>query len=202
MWNPVACYCGGLVLVALLLSACGGGGSPAPVVSARTTANQITSGGPGSPTGQGATPPSEAGSPLAAIDRAEPGSPEEASRLARLKSLALLAVLSDREKLGLLRQIALASPSRRLSAIESYAKLAMLADRQKQILLGQLEDIAPVVTPTSALVCECGSDITRKICVRESCADGMELQSVCNRACGTLASFRTQCSASPQCSVR
>ena len=127
---------------------------------------------------------------------------EESGRLSQLRALALLSPLSDRERSGLLKQLPLASPSERLTLINGFPALAVLPDRQKEILLIQMEKIVPVSISANLLVCNCSHGIQRKLCVRELCSNRSELHAVCNKACGTLASFEIQCMTSRQCAEK
>lgn len=162
---------------------------------------QKTPPGPDSMIASAATSATEKTAPSAASDRPAAMTAESA-RFTRLAALPLLASLSDREKAGMLRQLQMASPSERLTLINGFKSLEGLPDRQKQVLLGQLEDIYPVTTPASRLVCNCSNDIKRDLCVKESCSNQTELESICSHACGTLAAFGNQCTASPQCVSR
>jgi len=118
---------------------------------------------------------------------------DNSARLARLRKLPLLSLLSERERAGLLEHLADASPSERLTSINQYPKLAGLPDQQKQILLDQLEIIAPMTIPQSRIVCNCGSEIKRELRVPERCSNNLEIQSICNQACGTLSAFKSEC---------
>lgn len=180
-----------------ILAGCGGsGGAP------DTTAQLSQAQGVASPPARTNGTPGELGKPPAASMTTQAVSPQDSTRFARLKTLALLAPLSEREKAALFEQLKSASPSERLGLINGYPKLESLPDRQKELLLGQMENIVAITTAAQQLACQCGNEIKREICVRESCANRSELQSLCNQACGTLGSFGMQCAASPKCPSR
>lgn len=190
---------GGL-LAGGLLGGCGGDTvSPGVTASSQTAAVQASSGAAKGPPPPAAGPPRAPSGPPAGTDKSAVPSPLEAARLARMKALPILSALSDREKLGLLRQLADASPIHRLRALDAYPKLEALADRQREILLVQLEDIVPVSTPANGFVCECGNGVVHKMCVRESCLDRNAVGAACHQACGTLPMLNAACSATPEC---
>jgi hypothetical protein len=188
-------------LILALLAGCGGEKQPSvptPSTSASASVVQKAVSGPDTmpvSATEKPVPSAKAGRPLA-LSTTKP------APLARLAALPLLASLSDRDKATLLKQLDRASPSARLGLINGYQSLEGLPDQQKEILLAQLEDIVPVTTPASRLVCNCSNDIKRELCVKESCSDQMELESICTHTCGTLAAFGHQCSVSPQCAAR
>jgi hypothetical protein len=124
---------------------------------------------------------------------------EEVRQLARLKALPILSILSDRERAGLLKQLRNASPSERLASINQYPRLASISEQQKQAVLNEIEKAVPVNISASQLICSCSNDIKREMCVRERCSNLSEMQSLCNQACGTLAAFKSECSASSKC---
>lgn len=188
-------------LMLAMLTACGGEKEPSlPTASASVSRKAPPS--PASMTASAAISAAEKPAPSAAADRPAAMSSIELVRFRRLAALPLLASLSDREKADLLRQLRMASPSERLTLINGFKSLEGLPDQQKQVLLGQLEDIVPVTTPAARLVCNCSNDIKRELCVKESCSSRSELESICSRACGTLAAFGHQCTAAPQCVSR
>lgn len=199
--QPVFYACQALLL-GLMLAGCGGeGASPRPNASAPALASSVqkNSSGTKTMTAESAALASRAIAPLAAADKSTAVSMEESAQLAQLRALSLLASLSDRERAGLLKQLPPASPSERLGVLNGYRTLVALPDRQKQVLLNQIEKIVPVTVSASQLVCSCSHGIQRKLCVKERCSNRSELQSVCNEACGTLASFKSQCMTSRQC---
>lgn len=192
------------LLLSLMLAGCGGeGASPRPNASAPALASSVQKNSSAAKTMTAESPAltSRAMAPPATADKPAAVSMEESARLARLRALSLLSSLSDRERAGLLKQLPLSSPSERLSLLNGYRTLAALPDRQKQVLLNQIEKIVPVTVSASQLVCSCSHGIQRKLCVRERCSNRSELQSACNEACGTLASFKNQCMTSRQCEV-
>jgi len=126
-------------------------------------------------------------------------SPEELTALSKLRALPLLAPLSEKETAELLMHIRPLSPSGRLGIINNHSALITLTNQQKQQLLNQIENIVPITTPAMSVICECSNDIQRRLCVRESCSDRSEIQSLCNQACGTLAAFGNECMAAKQC---
>lgn len=186
------------VLTGAMLGGCGGDSvSPGVPASSQTAGVQGSSGA-----AQGAPPSAPVAArapPQAAANPSAAPSPLEAARLARMKALPILSALSDRVKLGLLRQLPQASPLQRLRALDAYPGLEAVGDRQKEILLGQLEDIVPVTTPAKGFVCECGNGVVHKMCVRESCLDRSAVGAVCHQACGRLPMLQATCSATPEC---
>jgi hypothetical protein len=199
--RPVSYACPALLL-GLVLSGCGGGGdSSHQTASAPALASSVQKdlSGPNRMAAQ--SPTLESGKPAlsATADKPVVVSPEESARLAQLRALPLLSSLSERERAGLLKQLPPASSSERLTLINGYPKLAVVPDRQKQVLLTQMEKIVPVTISANLLICNCSDDIQLKLCVKERCSNRSELQSICNRACGTLAAFKSQCLTSEQC---
>lgn len=182
-----------VLLLGAALAACGGedGSSRMQVVAAMPPVGVAQS-----PTAKAGnvTPPSIANKNKFTITNSE-----QSKEILKLRALSLLSPLSDREKAGLIVKLRGASPSARLDLINQYPALAAMTDQQKQALLNQIEKIVPVTNPAMLLTCECSDNIQRAICVRESCSNQSEIQSRCNEACGTLAAFRSRCSASRQC---
>lgn len=202
--TPVFFACHALLL-ALTLAGCGGEGASKQSntsVPALASSMQKTSPGPNRMTAQSTAMSSGLSSPRAAADTSTAVSQKESARLAQLKALPLLSSLSDRERAGLFKQLTPASPSERLTLLNGYSRLAVLPERQKQVLLNQMEKIVPVSIPANQLVCYCSHDVQRKLCVKERCSNRSELQSLCNEACGTLASFKSQCLTSRQCAEK
>jgi hypothetical protein len=111
-------------------------------------------------------------------------------------------LLSERERAGLIEHLSDASPSERLTFINEYPKLAEISEQQKQLLLNQIETIIPMKLPRNRIVCSCSNNINRELCTQERCSNSSEIQSLCNQACGTLAAFKSECSASQKCSGR
>lgn len=199
--RPVFYACQALLL-GLMLAGCGGEGtSSRPNASAPTLASSVQKNSTAASTKSAESPAlaSRITAPRETADKSIAASMEESARLAQLRALSLLSSLSDRERAGLLKQLPTASPSERLSLLNGYRTLAALPDRQRQVLLNQMEKIVPVSIPASQLVCSCSHGIQRKLCVKERCSNRSELQSACNEACGTLASFKSQCMTSKQC---
>ena len=190
------------LLSGLGLAGCGGEGTPArqdATAPALASAVHGNSAGAKTMTTQSPAAASQAVAPMAAADKSTSLSLEESARLAKLNALSLLSPLSGRERAALLKQLPTASESERLSLLNGYRTLGALPDRQKQVLLNQIEKIVPVTTPASQLVCSCSHAIQRKLCVKERCSNRSALQSLCNDACGTLASFKAQCLTSREC---
>lgn len=200
--GPVINTCRALLL-GLMLSGCGGGGDSshksASAPDTMASSVQRNSSGPNRRTAQ--VPPPAIGKPALSATAAKSVavSRDEPARLAQLKALPLLSPLADRERAGLLKQLPSASSSERLTMINRYQELSVLPDRQKQVLLDQIEKIVPITIPANQLVCNCSDNIQRKLCVKERCSNRSALQSICNEACGTLASFKSQCQTSQQC---
>lgn len=198
---PVPYACLG-ALLALMLVGCGGEGTShrqeasAPLVASTMPEK---SSGTRAMTADSSALTSRVAAPLATADKSPAVSAEESVRLAKLRALSLLSPLTERERLDLLRQLADASPSARLDLFDGYRALAMLPERQKEVLLNQIEKIVPVTVPASLLVCSCSNGIERKLCIRERCSNHSELGSACNKACGTLASFKSKCLTARQC---
>ena len=182
--------CAGLMLA--ILAGCGGEKEPSPKPPSGADSKSVSA----------ATSTMKKAAPPAAPDRPAAVSSAGSDRYTRLAALPLLASLSERDKAGLFRQLQGASLSERLTLINQFKSLEGLPDQQKQVLLGQLEEISPVTTPASRLVCNCSNDIKLELCVKESCSNQSEMESMCSRACGTLAAFGHQCTASPQCVSR
>lgn len=194
-----------VLLLSLALAGCGGeGNSSHRKASAPASAPSVQKHlpGPNRSAAQSATLTTEKSAPLKIAATSTVVSLEDSARLAQLRAVALLSSLSDRERGGLLKQLPSASPSERLTLINGYPKLAVIPDRQKQVLLNKLETIVPVTIPANLLVCNCSHDIQRKLCVKERCSNRSELASICNEACGTLASFKSQCQTSRQCAEK
>jgi hypothetical protein len=190
------------MLLALMLSGCGGGGaSSRPTASAPVVASAVQQGVARPARVAAPSPPLASGKSSPSVSAHTPtvGSRDDSVRLAELRKLALLSSLSERERAALLKQLPSATPSERLTLINGYAAIAVLPDRQKEVLLNQIEKIVAVSLPANQLVCNCDQDVQRKLCVKERCSNRSELQSICNRACGTLASFKVQCHDSQQC---
>ena len=188
------------LLAGPMLGGCGGDSvSPGVAASSHTAGVQGSSGVAQGALPQAPTPAPAQPGPRAATDKSGAPSPLETARLGRMRALPILSVLSDQEKLGLLRQLPEASPMQRLRALDAYPRLDALGERQKEILLGQLEDIVPVTTPANGFVCECGNGVVHKMCVRESCLDRSAVGAVCYQACGRLPMLKAACSPTPEC---
>lgn len=201
--NAISYACRAL-LAGLVLGGCGGGerdssrldaSAPAVLSSVRKDVSVPDRAG-----AQGLAPKPQRSAEAANAEKGAVTPAEESARLAKLRALPLLRSLSERERAGLLRQLPAASPSERLTLINGYPELAELPARQQQVLLDQMEKIVPVAISGNLLVCTCSHDIQRKLCVKERCSNHAELQSICNNACGTLASFKSECLTSRQCS--
>ena len=193
-WRPL--------LLCLRLTGCGGEGcSSAPAASAPASTPSVQQDLPeqSRSAAQGAAPATGEPAPSATADTSAVASPEESARLKQISALPLLSPLSDREKAGLLKQLPSASPSDRLTLINGYPKLAALPERQQQVLLDQLETIVPVSVAANLLTCSCANEVKREMCVKESCTNRSELSSMCSRACGTLAAFKSKCVTSKEC---
>ena len=132
-------------------------------------------------------------------DKSAVTSSEAKAWLAKMKSVPLLSVLPDSEMGKLLKQLPSASAFDRLKLIDRYPKLVTLTDQQKEVLLAQMESIVPIALPLNQIVCNCSDDIQVKLCIKERCSNRAGLQSICNRACGTLAAFESQCEISQIC---
>lgn len=203
--KPAWCACQAL-LWGVMVSGCGGGGDSSPPIAsapamAATVQKSLSS--PSRMPVQRPTVKIEKTAPSAATaNKSTVVSKEESARLAQFRALPLLSTLSDREKVGLLKQLPSASPSDRLTLINGYSELAVLPDRQKDVLLNQIEKISPINIPANLLICACSHHIQLKSCVKERCSNRSELQSICNRACGTLASFQSQCQTARQCAEK
>lgn len=174
--------------------ACGCGGDDGTVRSAPSpvAAASVKMGAAAPPGGALRAPATAPNEPIPAAKAGQ-------STLAQLRALPLLSLLTEPERAGLLRQLPSASRAQRMALIDGYPKLASLPEQQKELLLNQLEKIIAPAPAGNLLVCECSNEIRRELCVSESCAATSELASQCNKACGTLAAFRNQCSASPTC---
>ncbi|WP_250537230.1 hypothetical protein [Caballeronia sp. AZ10_KS36] len=128
-----------LVLLAAMLSGCGGGESaPAPVAVSQqeTTAPSRLQPQKASPIWQGSM------SPKAADEAAVP--PAWSPAMMQLNALPQLSSLSEREKAGLLMLLSSKSSPERLALINMYPGLAHLTEQQKDLLLAKLENIVPV----------------------------------------------------------
>jgi hypothetical protein len=189
-----------LLLIGMWLSACGGADSSQSTASTAVMAPSFAKDSPSPRTVSQQGPASgNIKSALPTSNNSGTISPEKSARLAKLGSLSLLSVLSERERAGLLEQLPDASPSERLTAINGYPKLAEMTEQQKQVLLNQLETIVPINIPENRVVCSCSNDIKREFCSRERCSNKLEIESLCIRACGTLSSFKSECFASNKC---
>jgi hypothetical protein len=186
-------------VLGLILAACGGEENSSQL---RAAAAMASVGGV-APAGQAARAPG----PNSQNGKAPPenkndiviSGTEELTALSKLRALPLLAPLSNKETAELLRHIRPLSPSGRLAIINNYSALATLTNQQKQQLLNQIENIVPVAIPAALLICDCGNDIHPRLCVPELCSDRAEIQSLCNQACGTMPSFRSQCMTDIRC---
>lgn len=185
------------VLLIGALAGCGGDQHSPQRPSSATLGSAVQTGRPA------AAPPVAPGTPTltstASNDSRKPTPAASSAVQARFASLPALASLSDREKAGLLARLAGAPASERLGIINSYPSLKSLSEPQQQGLLKQIETIVPISTPANLLVCTCGSEVRRELCVRESCSNTSELTSRCNQACGTLPAFGSACRPARQC---
>ncbi len=189
------------VALGALCSGCGGSGSE-PVPEQTVALSQEQRAVPPTAATAGQEAPPLRTMPAAQAGRTAPIPSSDAAGFAKMKALPLLSPLSERDKATLFKRLATATPSERLPLIDGYASLNALPDRQKEVLLGQLEDIVAPAVPAQQLVCQCGSQVKRELCVRERCSDAVELQSLCNQACGALGALGTQCRAAPACAGR
>jgi len=188
------------LLSGVIFAGCGGGKSAAQPRSAAVIAAAGTS-APAGQAGRAIRDPISQNGKAPTANKNDPviSSTEELNALSKLRALPLLAPVSEKEIAELLMHIRPLSPSGRLGIINNHSALVTLTNQQKQQLLNQIENVVPITIPAMSVICECSNDIQRRLCVRESCSDKSEIQSLCNQACGTLAAFGNQCMAAKQC---
>jgi hypothetical protein len=125
---------------------------------------------------------------------------KEAAQIALLRKLPQLSMLTPQEAQSLLLQLRQGSPSQRQALFDKHPLLSGMPVQQKQVVLAHLEDIVPLETKPSRLVCICKGNVTRELCVREDCSETARIFPLCDAACGGLTQSSASCTPASQCS--
>lgn len=128
------------------------------------------------------------------------GGGTESKQLSKLRKVPYLSFLTDEELKGFLQQLQKKSPSQRASFYNAYPFLAGLPTQQRQVLNDQLANIVPVTVQAKRIVCNCGNDRVKEICLAEDCSEVGTVRSTCEHLCGAGAAVSTVCMPDQECS--
>jgi hypothetical protein len=124
----------------------------------------------------------------------------ESKQLSKLRKVPYLSFLTDKELKEFLQQLQKKSPAQRTSFYNTYPFLAGLPTQQRQVLNDQLANIVPITVQAKRIVCNCGDDRVKEMCLAEDCSEVGTVRSACEHLCGVGATVSTVCMPAQECS--